>query len=123
MGVAREMAKTNEREGKKIYHDGGWVGRALFNMEGLLSYVQSWLKDDELVAVLQEGEFVLSRDMLSQIKKIDDGLSTTAKQKEPVNKGGNITQYIEIHSPEPLSPSETARQFKNASRELAMGLP
>jgi hypothetical protein len=32
-----------------------------------------------------------------------------------------ITQHITINSPKPLSPSETARQVKNASRQLAMG--
>jgi phage-related protein len=31
-----------------------------------------------------------------------------------------ITQHITINSPKPLSPSETARQVKNASRQLAM---
>lgn len=34
--------------------------------------------------------------------------------------GTQITQNITINSPTPLSPSETARQIKNASRQLAM---
>ena len=33
----------------------------------------------------------------------------------------SIIQNIVINSPTPLSPSETARQIKNASRQLAMG--
>lgn len=36
--------------------------------------------------------------------------------------GGNIYQEIHIYSPEPLTPSETARQIKNASRQLALEL-
>lgn len=120
MGVAREMAKTNEREGKKIYHDGGWVGRPLFNMESLLNNVQAWLKNDELAAILQDGEFVLSRDMLGQIKKASDSIGAASKSGGNGGKGGDIIQHIKIVSPEPLSPSETARQVKNASRELAM---
>ena len=36
--------------------------------------------------------------------------------------GGNkgITQNIVINSPTPLTPAETARQIKNASRQLAL---
>ena len=37
------------------------------------------------------------------------------------NKNNGITQHITINSPTELSPSETARQVKNASRNLAMG--
>lgn len=37
------------------------------------------------------------------------------------NKNNGITQYLTINSPIPLTPSETARQIKNASRQLAMG--
>ena len=33
---------------------------------------------------------------------------------------GTVTQYITINSPTPLTPSEVARQIKNASRRLAM---
>ncbi|MBC2722036.1 phage tail tape measure protein [Desulfosporosinus sp.] len=36
------------------------------------------------------------------------------------DKPSGITQYIAIESPTPLSPSETARQVKNASRRLAL---
>ena len=37
------------------------------------------------------------------------------------NNNNRITQHITINSPTELSPSETARQVKNASRQLAMG--
>lgn len=37
------------------------------------------------------------------------------------NSGNKITQNLTINSPIPLTPSETARQVKNASRQLAMG--
>jgi len=42
--------------------------------------------------------------------RIDQGL----------NKGNGIVQNITINSPTPLTPSETARQVKNVSRQLAM---
>lgn len=37
------------------------------------------------------------------------------------NNSNGITQHLTINSPTPLTPSETARQVKNASRQLAMG--
>lgn len=37
-----------------------------------------------------------------------------------ISGSGGITQYISIQSPTALSPSETARQVKNASRRLAL---
>jgi len=41
--------------------------------------------------------------------------------RESGNVGKTIIQNLTINSPTPLSPSETARQTKNASRQLAMG--
>ena len=41
---------------------------------------------------------------------------------DTMSAGQNVTQNITINSPEPMSPSEVARQFKNASRQLAMGV-
>ena len=40
--------------------------------------------------------------------------------KKMMGGGKGITQNIVIHSPKHLSPYETARKIKNASRELAM---
>jgi len=36
--------------------------------------------------------------------------------------GNNITQNITIKSPKPLSEKEVAREFKNLSRKLALGM-
>lgn len=49
--------------------------------------------------------------------KIKHQLETT----EGGSRGRGIVQNITINSPKDLSPSETARQIKNASRNLAMG--
>ncbi len=40
--------------------------------------------------------------------------------KEILGKNRGITQNITINSPAPLTPAETARQIKNASRQLAL---
>lgn len=40
--------------------------------------------------------------------------------KEILGKNKGITQNITINSPTPLTPAETARQIKNASRQLAL---
>lgn len=45
---------------KKKYHNGGWVGEDSKN-----------LKSDEIPAILQKGEFVLSKDMLANLPKLD----------------------------------------------------
>lgn len=45
-----------------------------------------------------------------------EAMKGVAKQQQQIN------QTINVYSPGPLSPSETARQVKNASKELAMGV-
>ncbi len=128
-GVAREMARTNEREGKKIYHDGGWVGRPLFDLEGMLAKIQGILKYDELAGILQDGEFVLSRDMVDRLQgamaSIDMVTTPRPTLSKPTaaptsTKGGDIHQQIIINSPTPLTPSEVARKNLQVSRQLAM---
>ena len=52
----------------------------------------------------------------SQIKVSSIG----AMNVQGLNNSKGITQHITINSPTELSPSETARQVKNASRQLAM---
>ncbi len=131
MGVARDMAAVNKREGKNIYHGGGWVGKPLFDLEGMLAKIQSLLKYDELAGILQEGEFILNKDtvdrlqgamasinMITMPKKHTETSGSTSKGK--YDKGGDINQRITIISPEPLSPSESARKYKQASQQLAM---
>ncbi|MCM3761033.1 phage tail tape measure protein [Alkalihalobacillus oceani] len=40
--------------------------------------------------------------------------------KQIMGHGKGVTQHITINSPSPLSPAETAKQIKNASRQLAL---
>lgn len=47
-------------------------------------------------------------------------VSSVGKINQGLNNSNGITQHITINSPQELSPSETARQVKNASRNLAM---
>lgn len=72
-GVARDMSRTNDREGKKIYHDGGWVsgGNNVFSS-------RMGLMHDEVPAILQSGEYVLSRKMIRKI--------TSDKSSNSMNK-------------------------------------
>ena len=62
---------------------------------------------DEFPAVLHKGEAVLTAQENKDYK---------------ANKGSEINQTVNIYSPTALSPSETARRLKNASRELALGV-
>ena len=111
--VAEDMAKRNKELGQKKYHEGGWVGNP-------------WNKRfDEIVALLQSGEFVFSRDMINNAVaslNIPIGIpGDNASSREPqLKRGGDIHQHITIHSPEPLSASEIARKNLQASRQLAM---
>lgn len=54
----------------------------------------------------------------SQIRINPIGLGS---MNQGLNNSNGITQNLTINSPIPLTPSETARQVKNASRQLAMG--
>lgn len=55
------------------------------------------------------------------LKKIDGDRNLKAVvEKEKYYQDKGITQHIIINSPTPLTPSETARQVKNASRNLAL---
>lgn len=46
--------------------------------------------------------------------------SNHASERMVKDKGSGLTQHIHIHSPTPLSPSETARKHLQVSRQLAM---
>lgn len=130
MGVARDMAAENKRKGKKVWHDGGWVGKPLFDIENILALIQKRLRYNEVAGILQEGEFVLSRDTLERIQgamtSVDmvttprtTSSTPTAAASTPA-KGGDIHQHITINSPTPLTPSEIARKNLQVSRQLAM---
>lgn len=122
LGVARDMAAANERAKKKgnlpIYHWGGWVGKPLFDMEGILEKLQGMLGHDERLGLLLDGEYVLSKDILNKFRDISTGTPTPSGRTE--RSRGDIKQTVNIYSPTPLSPSETARKQLQASRQLAM---
>lgn len=122
LGVARDMAAANERAKKKgnlpIYHWGGWVGKSLFDMEGMLEKLQGMLGHDERLGLLLDGEYVLSKDILNKFRDISTGTPTPSGRTE--RSRGDINQTVNIYSPTPLSPSETARKQLQASRQLAM---
>lgn len=86
-GVARDMDKANKSSGTKIYHDGGWVnGNNVF--AGRMG-----LMPDEVPAILQSGEYVLSRKMIKDIsipKKGAGGSSINTYQDDY-----NITLKVE----------------------------
>ena len=130
-GVAKDMAATNKKEGKNIYHTGGWVGKPLFDLEGMLAKMQGLLKHDEIAGILQKGEFVINRDIADRLQSAMSSIDMISMPKKHVEtssnsskgnygKGGDINQEIHIYSPTPLSPSETARKYKQASQQLAM---
>lgn len=87
------------------FHDGGWVG----GIKGK--------KFDELMALLQTGEFVVSKKMVDNYEK---SASATSASQIDAGRGGDIHQHIIINSPEPLTPSEIARRTLQSSRQLAM---
>lgn len=122
LGVARDMAAANERAKKKgnlpIYHWGGWVGKPLFDMEGILEKLQGMLGHDERLGLLLDGEYVLSKDILNKFRDISTGTPTPSGRTE--RSRGDINQTVNIYSPTPLSPSEVARKQLQASRQLAM---
>lgn len=62
--VAEDMARTNERLDEDKYHTGGFAGFDPF----------SKLKENEVFAKLQKGEFILSKKMLK-------GITTQSKSK------------------------------------------
>lgn len=70
---------------------------------------------------LAQGTNYVTKDMLAYLHK---GEAVIPKKYNPAAGGtaarGDIHQTINVHAPTPLSPYETARQIKNASRLLAL---
>lgn len=95
----------------KLFADdvGKWIPIGM--AEGIEDNTKSVSKAMEELASLTTGT------LESKIRVSSVGLSTI--NQGPRGSNG-IIQNITINSPKPLSPSETARQVKNASRNLAM---
>ncbi len=98
---------------KYTYHSGGLVkklGRSLKSIK------PPRLDSDEVPAILQTGEFVLSRKMMDGIKRMGNQM-----QSIPGGADNSRTfhQTNNFYSPEPISPSDAARKMKRTSRQLA----
>ncbi|SDI19362.1 phage tail tape measure protein, TP901 family, core region [Alteribacillus persepolensis] len=73
----RERLQERQKEARaNRYHEGGWVGRAM-----------PALKADEVPAILQAGEYVLSRDMVSAIQRVGNimnNVSSVNTARQPI---------------------------------------
>jgi TP901 family phage tail tape measure protein len=113
------------------YHPGG---PALVGEEGpeLAKIGNRWSLLDFGIKDLPTGTKVFTNDetnkILRSLPAYADGVSPNGEVNKVIdslngqqrNQDRAINQYITIHSPQPLSPSETARLQKQASRQLAM---
>lgn len=105
----------------KIYHDGGLVKK--YHDGGPIEKISSFfgkLRSDEVPAILQTGEYVLSRDMIKNIKDsqgIDyDKLGKVlAKYIKP-----SITMQNTFNSPEALSRVDMRREQEILYRNMAL---
>jgi len=71
-----------------------------------------------VTAAMKELASLTTGTIESEIKVRSVGFG---RVEQGLSSRDSIIQNIVINSPTPLSPSETARQIKNASRQLAMG--
>lgn len=71
----REARRQADRDrgmpSSAVFHDGGWVGSMFKN-----------LQHDEVPAILQQGEFVLSRKMIRDIASASNNNSSTTKEEK-----------------------------------------
>ncbi|MFD0942884.1 phage tail tape measure protein [Savagea faecisuis] len=69
-----------------------------------------------------QGGWTMVGELGPELVKLPTGsqIYNDAETKRMMRSGKDITQHITINSPIPLSPTETARQIKNTSRQLAM---
>ncbi|NEU29932.1 phage tail tape measure protein [bacterium LRH843] len=103
------------------YHNGGWVGDMFRN-----------LRFDEIPAILQEGEFVLSRRMIDNLAKLESQLESLMATSNGRNAGSaaiptnmdnsrSYTTNIENHYHQPIeSPSDLARKQQQQLRQARL---
>ena len=84
--------------------------------EGLAEGIEDNVKP--VTAAMKELANLTTGTIESEIKVRSVGFG---RVEQGLSSRDSIIQNIVINSPTPLSPSETARQIKNASRQLAMG--
>lgn len=100
LSTAYEMWKTNERE-------------------KLLGKTPQYA----LGTMFHKGGYAIVGERGPELVELPTGSRVYDNNKtEEIIKPKSIVQNITINSPSPLTPSEVARQLKNASRELAMGV-
>lgn len=74
----------------KIFHDGGWVGNEWLG-KGMESFRKLFnLRDDEQFSILQSGEFVLSRSMISSLKNSVAKLNSSDMAKTTNNSSNSL---------------------------------
>lgn len=71
--------------------------------------------------VVKETTGTLQADLAMGVRQGQRQLNR-AGQQEQGTTGGGYQQYITINSPQPLSPSEIARQTRNATRNMVLSL-
>ncbi len=109
---SKEVRITKREESLKGNYGSHGRKSKTYNKEkadGSHAHGLSYVPFDGYKAILHRGERVLTESENRNYNK---------QRKE----GGDIYQNITINSPKPLSPSETARKLKRASRELALEL-
>lgn len=74
------------------------------------------------IAPLGNVQTSLSQAASDMSKQTSTKAVAQATTEKPSSRSGDIVQHITVISPKPTSPSENARQIKNASRQLAMEL-
>jgi hypothetical protein len=96
--VADSMVTANKTGGKRVYHDGGPVGK---------------LASDEVPAILQLGEWVLSKKMLANLNSI------SSSSKSALSAAGKeIHLHVENHGT--IVGSNGMKEFaKTVSKEIA----
>lgn len=82
--------------------------------------------DNGLVAGLKDGHSLIKDEMTSISKELSSPITKdlTLNASYNANRGsiGGYSQTVNIYSPTELSPSEVARQTRNATRQMALSL-
>lgn len=102
--VAREMSKTNDRTGKKVYHKGGIVGDGSRDLPDIANaFFNEKLKPNEQIVKALKGELMIPEDniyknFLPNAKTLMDSFNIPALPRMDLSKsgGGDIKQAIHI---------------------------
>ena len=117
LDAAKDFLDINSPSKVMKQEVGRWIPAGV--AEGIVSNTQSVtaaMKEltDKTVGTLQAD---LAMGVSQGQKKLD-----RAQQQERYTQGGGYTQNVNIYSPTELSPSEVARQTRNATRNMVLAL-